>query len=125
MKILRNLSIKTKLILISLVSLGGLLFYLQISIRQDLKNKESAERVIADVASIQEMSKVLHEFQRERALTLAYLEASGTNNISDLSAQQEATDKAVAALLKVQREQRRTFGINSFDSLTVIRAKII
>lgn len=124
MNILKNLSIKSKLILASFLSLMGLLFYLQMSVRQDLRNKESAERVIADVSSIQEISKVLHEFQRERALALAYVEGNGTTDSRAFLTQHEQTDKAIAGLMKVQREQRRSFITNIFDSLTVNRAKI-
>ncbi len=123
MNAFRNLSIKGKLILASLISLVGLLYYLQSSIRQDLNNKRSAEDVLADVLSIQEMSKVLHELQKERAFTLSYLSTTDTKNVDVLSSQYEQTDKAISGLLRLNQTGRNTFNMSRFDSLNVMRER--
>src|SRR5687767_6846685 len=105
MNIFKNISIRNKLILISLIPILALLYYLQVNIRQELSNKKSAQQVIGDVLEIQEISKVIHEFQKERALTLTFLASKGTKGKELLPDQREATDKAISSLEKILKEQ--------------------
>ena len=123
--IFQNLSIRSKLIIASLIPLIALLYYLQINIRQELKNKESAQQVIADVSEIQEMSKVLHEFQKERAITFAFLAGKGLEGREELSDQRESTNKAIFELEKVLKQQDRTIAnYSTLDSMPSVRAKV-
>lgn len=125
MNILRNISIRNKLILISLIPILALLYYLQVNIRQELSNKKSAQQVIGDVLEIQEISKVIHEFQKERALTLNFLAGSGTTGKEQLSGQREATDKAISSLENILKEQRRTIqNYSDLDSLSSVRNEV-
>jgi tetratricopeptide (TPR) repeat protein len=125
MKFLQDLSIRTKLILLSLIPLIGLLYYLQINIRQELKNRKTAQEVILDVEEIQEISKVIHEFQKERALTLTFLSGNNAQIKAEVLRQWEVTDKAIFALEKVLTIQNRTIrNYEMLDSLPFIRAKV-
>ncbi|MEX2231085.1 MAG: response regulator [Cyclobacteriaceae bacterium] len=125
MNFLQNLSIRSKLILASMIPLIGLLYYLQINIRQDLANKESAQSVIADVYEIQEISKVIHEFQKERALSLAFYSSNGLKGKDAMAAQRESTDKVIFALRKILQEQKRSIeNYGALDSMAAIRAKV-
>ena len=125
MNILRNISIRNKLILISLIPILALLYYLQINIRQELSNKKSAQQVIGDVLEIQEISKVIHEFQKERALTLNFLASNGTTGKEQLSGQREATDKAISSLENILKEQKRTIqNYSDLDSLSSVRNEV-
>ena len=49
MNLFNNLSVRAKLILLSSIPFLGLLYYLQINIRQELTHKHSARQVIEDV----------------------------------------------------------------------------
>ncbi len=125
MNIFKNISIRNKLIIASLIPLLALLYYLQINIRQELSNKNSAQQVIGDVQEIQEISKVIHEFQKERALTLSFLVGNGTKEKESLSDQWESTDKAISSLEKILKEQNRTIqNYSNLDSLLSVRAKV-
>ncbi|MEX1240290.1 MAG: response regulator [Cyclobacteriaceae bacterium] len=125
MNFLQGLSIRTKLILLSLIPLAGLLYYLQINVRQELKTKNNAEEVIQDVKEIQEISKLLHEFQKERALTLIFLSGSNNEIKDDILRQWEATDKAVFDLEKILKQLGRAIpDFRMIDSLAFIRAKV-
>src|SRR4051794_34510192 len=101
MKFLQNISLPTKLLLVSLIPVIALLYYLQLNVRQELKNKKAAQDIISDVALIREISKVNHEFQKERALTLTFLSTKGTRGRDQLVGQRQASDDAISALKKV------------------------
>lgn len=119
----QNLSIRSKLIIASLIPLIALLYYLQINIRQELKNKESAKQVIENTEIIVNISVVLHEIQKERALSGTYLLSGGIKEKEKLPDQREATDKAIFTLRKVLKDQNKTFkDYVGLDSLTSARA---
>lgn len=125
MNVLKNLSIRSKLILTSLVPLIGLLYYLQLNLRQELANKASAQQVIADVSAIQAMSKVIHEIQKERALALAFFSAQGATGREEMISQREFSDKAIFELERVLEGQSRTIeNYTAPDSLPSTRAKV-
>jgi hypothetical protein len=65
-KFLQDLSIRSKLVLLSLTPLTGLLYYLQINVRKEQADQKIAGRVIRDVQQIQVISSLIHEFQKER-----------------------------------------------------------
>ena len=125
MNFVSNLSVRNKLILSSAIPLAGLLYYLQINIRQELANKNTAQQVIQDVLAVEELSKVVHEFQKERALSLTFLAGADADMKREILEQRESTDKAVFSLEKVLKEQQRVithYGL--MDSLVFVRAKV-
>jgi CheY-like chemotaxis protein/HAMP domain-containing protein len=125
MNLLRNFSIRTKLILISLFPVLGLLFYLQENVRSELKNKNAAEQVLLDVAEIEKLTSVIHELQKERGLMVSYVSSKGRESKDGLISQRENTDKAVFALNHVLAEHNRTLGgMWLLDTLTPMRAKV-
>lgn len=74
---------------------------------------------------IREISKVIHEFQKERALTLSFLVGNVTKEKESLSDQWELTDKAISSLEKNLKEQNRTIqNYSNLDSLPSMRAKV-
>lgn len=125
MNFLQDLSIRTKLVLSSLIPLAGLLYYLQNTIRQELTNKETAEQVLLDVDEIQQISRVIHEFQKERALSLSFLSAKSPAIKDEILRQREITDKATFALEQVLKGHNKTIlNYNMLDSLPFVRAKV-
>src|SRR5687768_14330815 len=101
MKLFQNLSLRSKLIIATLIPLLALFYYLQINIRGELANRRSAKQAIVDVALVREISKVIHEFQKERALTSTFLSTNGAKGRDQLAEQRESTDYTIAALQKV------------------------
>jgi methyl-accepting chemotaxis protein len=125
MKFLRNVSIRNKLIIAALIPLFGLLYYLQITIRNDLKSKRAAKQVLVNVSEVQEISKVVHELQKERALTLTFLFSNGNKAREQLTEQREVTDHAFSQLGKVLKDHNQSLkSYSSLDSLPAIRAKV-
>jgi CheY-like chemotaxis protein/HAMP domain-containing protein len=122
MKLLQNLSIRTKLILATFIPLVALLFYLQINIRQELRTKEAARQVQLDVATLEKLRGVIHELQLERALMQSYSTFKGTKSQEDLLSQRQNTDKAVLELNATLHEQGRTVpNLWIIDSLPYFR----
>ena len=124
MNFVSNLSVRNKLILLSAIPLAGLLYYLQINIRQELANKNTAQQVIKDVLAVEELSKVVHEFQKERALSLTFLAGADADMKREILEQRESTDKAVFSLEKVLKEQQRVIAhYGLMDSLVFCTCK--
>jgi CheY-like chemotaxis protein/HAMP domain-containing protein len=124
MNFLKYLSVRTKLTIASAIPLIGLLYYLQLNIRNEIDRKQSAQVVLNDVAEVKEISHLLHETQKERALTLTYL--SGERKFSDLLAsQRDRTDEAVSSWKKLMTSFKKNNPISLFiDSLAAGRAKV-
>jgi CheY-like chemotaxis protein/HAMP domain-containing protein len=126
MNFLQHLSIRTKLILISLIPLIGLIYYLQINVREELSNRDSAQQTLNDVSTIEQLSKVLHELQKERGLSLLYLVAKGSAGKEQLDEQREATDKVLTEMNSFFRKNKLTNKYDAdADSLAFNRAKVM
>jgi CheY-like chemotaxis protein/signal transduction histidine kinase/HAMP domain-containing protein len=123
MKFFTNLSLRSKLILASLIPVAGLVYYLQTMLKQDFARKDSAEVVIDDVTRIREMSLVLHEIQKERAFTLGFMNSNDPQLMRSLTEQHQATDASISRLAKVHLRQGRRTSV-MFDSLLTTRDKV-
>lgn len=124
MKFLQNLSIRSKLIIASVIPLLALLYYLQINVRQELRNKETANEVKQDVALLERLQAVIYELQLERSLTVSYLTSKGATDRTAMLEEQDATDKAIDALQAILAEQGRSIpNLWLIDSLPYFRTK--
>src|SRR5690348_8402551 len=94
MKFIQNLSIRNKLLLISLIPLAALLYFLIQMISGEIANRNRIQQVYNDVLVMEDLSKVLHQLQQERGYSLAYLLTKGKEK-SELIAQQEKTNLAI------------------------------
>ena len=125
MKLLQNLSIRSKLIIASLIPLLALFYYLQTNVNRELENKKAASHAMADIARVELISQVIHELQKERSLTLAFLASGGRQGNDQLPEQREATDKALFAMEKVNGIRGTSKGQGFVaDSLPATRAKV-
>ena len=125
MNFFQNLSIRTKLVLLSLVPIIGFLYYLQIMVKADLTSKDIAHQVIRDVEVVEGLSRLVHEFQRERALSLTFLYGGTAETRNAIAAQREDTDNAIFELERILNAQARVvkdYGL--IDSLALVRAKV-
>lgn len=125
MMFLHNLSIRLKLILLTLIPLAGLVYYLQLNLRQELENKNAAGAVIRDVDEVRVISQVLHEFQKERSLSLAFLTGKDQEIGNELAQQWESTDRALVTLERSLDLQKNVFAnLRKVDSLDFIRSRV-
>src|SRR4051812_31530798 len=114
MKFLQNISLRSKLLIASLIPIITLLYYLQLSLRHELANKQAVESIILDVSVVQDISMVIHEFQKERALTLIFLSTGGRVGREQVVSQRPATDQAVSELRKTLKVQKRHMGTSLY-----------
>lgn len=98
--LIKNLSIRTKLLLISLLPLAALLYF----VGQDIAQKQQAKNAIQEsngqLEQSERISELLHEFQQEREFSITYFLSKGTEGRTELFTQRDATDRAVAELKK-------------------------
>ena len=95
---LKNFTIKGKLIFLSSIALGVILVYaLQLSYTtfKDYKNIHKTESLIS--LSVK-MSSVLHELQKERGISAGFLSSKGTKFADTLPIQQKQTDSKIKEL---------------------------
>lgn len=125
MSFIRNMSIRSKLILITLVPVLGLLYYLKEDIQGDLRIRKAAKQLILDVSDIEKLSLVVHELQKERSLSVSYLSSGGDRLGESLLIQRDLTNKAISDLRSILIEHNRAFNnLWLLDSLPMLRAKI-
>ncbi len=72
MNLLRNLSIRNKLILISVLPLLALTYFLQGIIAGELERKRITTQVYHNFQEVDRISDLIHELQKERGLTIAF-----------------------------------------------------
>jgi CheY-like chemotaxis protein/HAMP domain-containing protein/putative methionine-R-sulfoxide reductase with GAF domain len=124
MKFIQNLSIRNKLLLISLIPLAALLYFLLQMISGEIANRNRIQQVYTEVLVMEDMSKVLHQLQQERGYSLAYLLTRGKEK-NELITQHEKTDLAIfninQGLSKYNKDPRV---LRSLKNLPQLRDKI-
>ncbi len=98
MKIVNNMKLGNKLILMLLFPLLGLMFFSVSGIQE--KRHEVSE--LKDVQAVSRLavriSALVHETQKERGATALYLGSKGTKFIPELAQQRDSTDKRITEL---------------------------
>ena len=105
MNFLRNLSIRKKLLLVSLIPLVALSYFLTVDIITSIGSKSITQQVYDDVIKAEALSDVIHQIQQERGHSLGYLISTGKEEKTDLFTQREKTDKAIFNLRKILVKQ--------------------
>jgi len=122
MGFLKNLSVRTKLLLITVIPSVGLIFFLYNAIDTSLERKKATLLVYQDCEEVDRLSAVLHELQRERAFYLSYLSSRTQEDLLRIHDQIPATDGAIENFKAISRMYNRTSQLMAvFDSLEVFR----
>jgi len=117
-----NLSFRTKLVLMLLPALLGLLFY-SVNV---LLEKYSVMTNMADMEILVELSEksstALHELQIERGLTGGFISSKGTKFSSELKTQRQVTDKKVEDFSVFLDQSSGTLAVAGAGVNTAIKA---
>lgn len=97
-----KISIKTRIWLLGLLILGSLLLVFGLQYQLSSKELASHRTMLDQLAQAERMARLVHEVQKERGLSSAYLADTGDNARHELSAQRIATDFRSAPLDSVQ-----------------------
>ncbi|THU39255.1 response regulator [Niastella caeni] len=124
MKFIRNLSIRNKLLLVSLIPLATLLYFLTADITDKLSKKQNILRVYNDVLEIEKISDIIHNLLEERGYSISYVASGGKEEKAELLVQRMETDKAIAALKQLLIEQKKNKKITSLTALADLRTGV-
>jgi HAMP domain-containing protein/putative methionine-R-sulfoxide reductase with GAF domain len=122
MEFLKNLSIRTKLLLVSVIPSLGLIYFLYNSIFGALEKKEHTIQVYQDCEDVEKLSALLHEFQKERAFYLSYIASDSEADLQRISEQIIVTNKALAEIEVIYRQHNKASNLFiRLDSLDILR----
>lgn len=124
MNIISNLSIRNKLLLISLVPVGALFYFLAESVIEDLERKNALENVYSEVLTVEAMANLLHQITQERGHSLEYMATGGREGKGELLRQRQETDKAATALRDQLRKSGQDAELSFLEGLQTIRAGV-
>ncbi|MBW3545967.1 MAG: nitrate- and nitrite sensing domain-containing protein, partial [Bacteroidetes bacterium] len=121
MNFIRNLSIRNKLLLVSLIPLLTLLYFLTDSISNEIESRNNLQKVYNDVLEIEAIAKVKHQILQERGHSIAYLASSGVEEKSELFSQRVETDRAIFDLRQTLKNQEKSKLFPILDNMPEIR----
>jgi len=121
MEFIQNLSIRNKLLLISLVPLAASMYFLVTALSAALEKRKNLARVYDDVVEIEKISDVLYSVQEERGYSINYLNSRGRLDRTEMFNSRSQTDKSIAALHSMLNEQKKTRSFDNLDSLAGLR----
>ncbi|WP_207513997.1 response regulator [Longitalea luteola] len=124
MKFIRNLSIRNKLLIVSLVPLAALLYFLGSDIMDKLSKQKSIRRVNNDVLEIERISDIINSLQEERGYSISYIASGGKVEKNEMLNQRMQTDKALAACEQLFKEQKKNKQLTMMQPLGEIRNAI-
>ncbi|TLD80844.1 chemotaxis protein [Helicobacter sp. MIT 05-5293] len=113
---LRGISIKTKIVILVFVPILAMLVFLVNELREtnDMINQGVMLQEQVDIS--EQLSKLVHEMQKERGMSAGFLSSKGAKFSSELKAQRLLTDKEYQAL-RTLIENTENFNAGYFDLL--------
>ena len=124
MKFIRNLSIRNKLFLISLIPLIALLYFLSADIWDKISRRNNMEKVHADVLEIEKTGNIVHAIQSERSYSVSYMATGGAEDKNELFAARMQTDRAISDLELLLKEQKQNNTFTFLDSIPRMREAV-
>lgn len=125
MALLKNLSIRTKLFLISIIPSLGLLYFLETSISQSLHEREATIAVYNECEEVEQLSGLIHELQTERGLTLRYLATNLEEDRAKIEEQEAATDRSMLGVKEIYAQHDKESDLlKVVDSLVIFRQNL-
>lgn len=121
MKFIRNLSIRNKLLLVSLIPLAALLYFLGTDVIDKISKEKNILRVHKDVLEIEKVSDVIHDLLMERGYSIAYVSSLGKDDKSEMLVQRMETDKSISAFKQLLVEQKKNKEIPALAVLPDVR----
>lgn len=122
---LKNLSIKTKLLVISFIPLLALMYFLFTSVNDALERKSTMLEVYDEFSEIDHMSRLLHQIQIERGLVLTYEITKSPADEKLMRDHMKATDQEIAETQKIFSQHGKSSGILPFlDSIHLYRESL-
>ncbi|WP_143959883.1 nitrate- and nitrite sensing domain-containing protein [Litoribacter populi] len=101
MNILNNLSIRYKLLLLSLTPVAALLYFIATALQQDFHDRNQLKEVQLDVERTASLSKVVHALQQERAISEDFVLGGNIGSETKLLDYKEKADAALQEFYRI------------------------
>jgi CheY-like chemotaxis protein/signal transduction histidine kinase/HAMP domain-containing protein/CHASE3 domain sensor protein len=125
MRFLKNLNIRAKLFLVIISLLIPLIYFVQNGIRQQINERNNIEYVNLRLQEIEKLSLLIHNMQRERAVSQGFLLSDGEKFINRLQNQRRDTDNALRSYEEFLRDQNLPGqNLDFITNLTIQRKEI-
>jgi CheY-like chemotaxis protein/HAMP domain-containing protein len=124
MKFIQNLSIRNKLLLVSLVPLAALLYFLASDVSDKIAKRENIRRAHNYVMEIEKIGDIIYSLQEERGYAIGYLSSGGKEEKTEMLNQRVQTDKAIAALYQLFKEQKKENKLTILNNIGDIRGAV-
>jgi CheY-like chemotaxis protein/HAMP domain-containing protein len=125
MDFFKNMSVRAKLMLLISLILFPLIYFVLSSINQEWDSIKRLEATQANLNDTEVVSNLIHEVQKERALSQGFIASKGTNFRSDMQAQRRSTDISKRNLeLQMAESNLSREGLEVFNDLELRRREI-
>ncbi|OQP58226.1 hypothetical protein A3860_07835 [Niastella vici] len=121
MKFIQNLSIRNKLLLVSLIPLAALLYFLAIDVMDKIDKQQNIRRVHNYVMEIEKIGDIIYSLQEERSHSISYVSSGGRDEKFDMLNQRMQTDKAIALFGQLLKEQKKEKKLSILGNIADIR----
>jgi methyl-accepting chemotaxis protein len=126
MEFLKNLSIRTKLFLITIIPSLALLYFLERSVAESLDKKASMSQLNEDFEEVERISTLIHELQRERGFTLSFLTSKKEEDRDKIIEQEQVTNAALASVQSIYAQHHKpSIVLALLDSVTLLRQNLL
>ena len=92
LKLIQNIPIKSKLLLIVIVPFIMMLYFSSVQLAEQLEEKEQAEQLHTSIELVETLSTLIHETQKERGISSMFVASNGTKSFNELLAQRKQTN---------------------------------
>ncbi|VAW16859.1 hypothetical protein MNBD_ALPHA12-579, partial [hydrothermal vent metagenome] len=130
-----NLSVRLRIMVLVLVPLAGIVMLGFLELHSEYKLETQSKQSMMFAISITPLSNLINEVQKERGYSAGYIASGGTRFSSELTAQRQNTDAALAKyrthLSMLQKmymnqgiDRQLVRSLTNFDRLPVIRSQV-
>jgi len=107
-----------------MIPLLALAYFLQGIITSELERKNTTTQVYLGIQEVEKISDLIHELQKERGVTISFLQSNRDEDRKTMIAQRESTNKGVTALINIYRDHGKKVSVPLLDSLPDLRDNI-
>jgi methyl-accepting chemotaxis protein len=117
MEILSNISLKSKLIILLILPILGIIYFSQNEVRNAISIKNESHAIVRLASFSVIASSLVHELQKERGASAGYIGSQGSKFVKKLPEQYKLTDAKIVSLKNyLQQFDSKQFG-DKFDKM--------
>src|ERR1041385_6878333 len=124
MKFIQNLSIRNKLLLVSLIPVAALLYFLATDVMDKIAKRSNIQRVYNDVKEMEKIGDIIYSIQEERSYSISFVSSGGKEEKYEMLNQRVLTDKAIFSVTQLLKEQKKTKKLALLSSIADIRNSV-